>query len=134
LYEDDTEVVRMLLIAGINLKCHREPVIFGCPLAIASSQGYEDVLQLLLPLNAGMDFNDHRGSALQAASHAGRKQIAQLLLQTGADVNQEEGRYGSVLQAAIRYEKHIEVVRLLITAGALCHMMWASTEKLSTGR
>ena len=40
------------------------------------------------------------GSALQAASAKGNKEIIELLLERGVDVNLPGGRFGNALQAA----------------------------------
>ncbi|KAJ7863301.1 hypothetical protein B0H14DRAFT_2349054, partial [Mycena olivaceomarginata] len=51
-------------------------------------------------------------TALQAASHAGHLQIAQLLLESGADVNMPGQKYRSALEAATN-NGHTEIVELL---------------------
>lgn len=52
------------------------------------------------------------GSALEAASCKGHEQVAQRLLESGADID-VEGRYGGALQAAL-YKGHDQVVQLLL--------------------
>ena len=60
---------------------------------------------------------EHYGTALQAASTFGAKNLVQLLLYLGADVNARGGRYGTALQAAI-YQYESGIVQLLLHHGA----------------
>ena len=53
------------------------------------------------------------GNALQAASKWGHKQIVQLLLNQGAEVNAQDGYYGNALQVASRCG-HEHIVQLLL--------------------
>ena len=69
------------------------------------------------------------GSSLQAACTGGDgyqhwnsdmqdyEGTIQLLLKAGADVNQQGGKYGSPLKAALAWE-HVDIVNLLLEAGA----------------
>ncbi|KIL60362.1 hypothetical protein M378DRAFT_83919, partial [Amanita muscaria Koide BX008] len=57
------------------------------------------------------------GNALQAASSGGNKDIVELLLDKGADVNVRGGRYGNALQAALD-EGNKDIVELLLDKGA----------------
>lgn len=64
----------------------------------------------------GADVNSQGGShgtALQAASFSGHREIVQLLLDEGADVNAQGGIHGTALQAA-SLEDHQEIVQLLL--------------------
>lgn len=56
-------------------------------------------------------------TALYIAAQKGVKEMAELLLQNGADVNAETGKWGSALQAATSYGR-TEVVKLLLKHGA----------------
>ena len=56
-------------------------------------------------------------SPLQAASINGHLEIVQTLLENGADINAQGGRYGNSLQAA-SLNGHYEVVRMLVENGA----------------
>ncbi|RYP18310.1 hypothetical protein DL765_004030 [Monosporascus sp. GIB2] len=61
------------------------------------------------------------GTALQAASYSGCKDIVQVLLEKGADVNIRGGMYRTALQAASR-GGHEEIVQLLLKKGANVNM------------
>jgi ankyrin repeat protein len=78
-----------------------------------------------LLLAAGADVNvtgGYYGTALQAASTQGYKEIVSLLLAAGADVNATGGHYGTALQAA-SYEGSGEIVSLVLAAGAEVNAM-----------
>ena len=70
--------------------------------------------------NVGLDKDNSMlleyGDALQAASDSGHKEIVQLLLERGADVN-AEGEEENALQAA-SHKGHKEIVQLLLERGA----------------
>ncbi len=57
------------------------------------------------------------GTILQAASLGGRKEVVQMLLEKGANVNAQGGYYGNVLQAA-SLGGHKKVVQMLLEKGA----------------
>ncbi|KAH8654691.1 ankyrin repeat-containing domain protein [Ilyonectria robusta] len=57
------------------------------------------------------------GTALQAASERGHKEVVEMLLDKGADVNIEGGAYGTALQAASA-RGHKEIVEMLLDKGA----------------
>ncbi|KAJ6574280.1 hypothetical protein B0H19DRAFT_844193, partial [Mycena capillaripes] len=59
----------------------------------------------------------HYGSALQAASAGGHKDIVQLLIENGAEVNMQDGQFGGALQAASA-DGHKDIVQLLIENSA----------------
>ena len=54
---------------------------------------------------------------LYCASSAGIKEVVQLLIVKGANVNAQDGKYGHSLQAAV-YKGHKEIAKLLIVNGA----------------
>lgn len=65
----------------------------------------------LMPLN-----KNEAGSALYYASYTGLTAAVNLLLDRGANVNEQGGYYGNALQAA-SYQGNIEICRLLIEKG-----------------
>ncbi|EXL45108.1 hypothetical protein FOCG_13867 [Fusarium oxysporum f. sp. radicis-lycopersici 26381] len=72
---------------------------YGTALQAASSEGYPEIVQLLL--DKGADINaqgGYYGNALQAASVWGHGEVMQLLLDNGADANRQGGEYGNALQ------------------------------------
>ena len=91
---------------------------YGNALQAASSEGHDQVVQMLL--DKGADVNaqgGHYGNALQAASSGGHDQVVQMLLDKGADVNAQGGHYGNALQAASS-GGHDQVVQMLLDKGA----------------
>ncbi|KAJ7021961.1 hypothetical protein C8F04DRAFT_1049377 [Mycena alexandri] len=88
------------------------------PLQLASGQGHEGIVGLLLKHGANVNAQGALyGSALQAASHSGHGAVVKLLLEYGADVNVQGGLYGRALQEASA-QGHEQIVRLLLKHGA----------------
>jgi ankyrin repeat protein len=88
--------------------------------AVATPQGYEGVVKLLL--NKGADVNAQigkhgNGNALQAAASQGDEAVVKLLLNNGANVNAQGGKHSNALQAASA-RGHEAVVELLLDKGA----------------
>jgi hypothetical protein len=92
------------------------------PLYFASLFGWTDIVERLLSTGADADVNTQGGTfsnALQAASHEGHEKVVEQLLNAGANVNGQGGRFfttGSPLQAA-SYKGHEKVVERLLSAG-----------------
>jgi ankyrin repeat protein len=66
-------------------------------------------------LHKGADINaqgGNYGSALQAASYKGHKEVVKILLEKGAKVNTGGGRYGNAILAASS-RGHEAVVKML---------------------
>lgn len=88
------------------------------PLSTASSNGYKEVVQLLLEKGANINAEGGLcGRALSAASWAGHKEVVRLLLRNGAKINAEGGAFGNALAAA-SYHGDEGMVRLLLEEGA----------------
>ncbi|KAI9928609.1 hypothetical protein MW887_001824 [Aspergillus wentii] len=90
------------------------------PIQIASEQGHEDMVQMLL--NNGADTHG-RGStdttALGFASSAGHQRIVEMLLEHGADVDEHDvdGHFKTALQLAARAGS-LGIVNILLKHGA----------------
>ena len=79
-----------------------------------------EVIRLLIlrsDVNVNAEYGRGHNSPLQAATHQGRVEYIQLLLDKGADVNAQGGEYGTALRAAA-YKGSREVVQLLLDKGA----------------
>ncbi|KAJ5712997.1 uncharacterized protein N7483_010178 [Penicillium malachiteum] len=86
------------------------------PLSEAASGGYLEFVEWLL--KEGVDLGIKRdGSALQVASLGGYHSVMEILLEAGANVNAQGGRYGNALQAAA-WNGSPETVQILLEAGA----------------
>lgn len=86
----------------------------------AAMHDYHAVFGLLLREAAEMDvgYARRRNHNLQLAVCSGHADIARLLIENGADVNFEGGKYGSPLQAAAATAGMQSIVELLIATGA----------------
>jgi ankyrin repeat protein len=88
-------------------------------LHLASFLGFTELCEQLV--GAGHDIHAkagfESGSVLHSASYQGHEAIVRFLLQSGADVNDEGGRFGYALQAASD-GGHEAIVKLLLQSGA----------------
>ncbi|KAJ7327642.1 ankyrin repeat-containing domain protein [Mycena albidolilacea] len=84
-----------------------------------TTEGSEELLTLLsiLPHQLSDVPNRYDPTALQAASFNGHKDIAELLISRGANVNAQHEYYGTALQAASS-KGHKDIAELLINTGA----------------
>ncbi|KAF3005617.1 hypothetical protein E8E13_002525 [Curvularia kusanoi] len=146
-YHGNVEIVRLLLEAGADIEAETEDN--GTALHIAAHEDHEDVVRLLLEEGASrcIEVEDcgHK-TALDVAIFEGsvasvrllieegaevkddqlffpgcwrNEEIAQLLLEHGADVNAENSDGDSVLQDAVFYSKtNKEFLKLLMDQGA----------------
>jgi ankyrin repeat protein len=113
-------IMRLLLDHGADVNV-RDGYIFDQ----AAAQGDDTVLEVLLASGV-LDENRQRflNQALQSAARWGKPQTCQWLVDRGANVNYEGGKYGSALQAAVcehywpRHDTTLEVAQLLIKNGA----------------
>lgn len=61
--------------------------------------------------------NVHKMAPLLLTAENRHKEVVKLLLDRGADVNAQGGKYGSALRAASHW-RHKQVVKLLVDKGA----------------
>jgi ankyrin repeat protein len=84
-------------------------------LSIASRYGRMELFQLLL--EKGASSRTIYGEPLQVCSYWGWEKQVQELLENGAEVNAQGGRYGNALQAASA-QGHVAIVEMLLKQGA----------------
>lgn len=112
------ELIRVLLDnqADVNMyDCH-----YGAALHAASFEGQDATVRMLI--DAGADVNAKvperdQETALQAACIGNHKEIAEVLLQNGADPNIQDGYHGNALTWAA-FKNNKGVIRLLLDYGA----------------
>jgi ankyrin repeat protein len=69
-------------------------------------------------MESGVDLNGYYGNALQAASLSGHREVVELLLNKGADVNTRPRLFGNGPQAASA-NTHPAIVDFLLERGAI---------------
>ncbi|KAF8208286.1 ankyrin repeat-containing domain protein [Mycena galopus ATCC 62051] len=121
-----SEVVRFLLGMGADVDaCGGE---FGNALQAAVVKRHITIVRLLIEAEVNLDAQGGTGptyyglskstsTALQAASAMGNEEMVRLLVESGADVNIKEGKYGTALQGASSRGHH-KVVHFLLDNGA----------------
>lgn len=89
-------------------------------LPVASGRGFLPMVKLLLAHGADVNYvheNDPFPTALHVAAGDGQKEIAEFLLDQGADREALVGNYGSPLQSAVNCGE-LDIVKFLIIRGA----------------
>ncbi|KAH8745815.1 ankyrin repeat-containing domain protein, partial [Diaporthe sp. PMI_573] len=87
---------------------------------LAALNGHDKVLGNLLDDSdkAALNVRDGKGrTPLMWGCLVGHKEVVQMLLDKGADVNTQGGEYGNALHAA-SHQGHKEVVQMLLDKGA----------------
>ena len=113
-----TEIVNSLLqrYANVDAQTHNGDIA----LTLAAKMGHKDVVALLLNLRRNRYYIHTQGqwkhTALEWAACLGRKEVVKLLIERGANVN-DQNDYRTVLMLAAE-EGHTEIVQMLIEAGA----------------
>jgi ankyrin repeat protein len=114
---NDVTAVKTMLAEGADLEARERELT---PLTIAAERGHVAIFHLLLEAGAEPAVRGSNGvDLLTLAAASGEPGICRSLLARGLDVNGSDtaGKLGSPLcQAA--YEGHVEVVQLLLEAGA----------------
>ncbi|GAB0096235.1 ankyrin repeat and MYND domain-containing protein 2 [Sergentomyia squamirostris] len=81
-----------------------------------------ELRNILLELKTSVDFVDENGmTALQHACYKGNKEIAQMLIDRGADVNASKHEYNYTALHFAALSGNVEVCMLLLHAGADAH-------------
>ena len=117
-YNDDLEMVKMLLAAGANVKATtREGAI--TPLFMACTNGDAAMIEALLKAGADAKSVKANGTtALMTASASGSADAAKVLIENGAEVNTKEAVYG---QTALMFAASLGrdgVIKVLMEHGA----------------
>ncbi|XP_021693562.1 uncharacterized protein LOC110674132 [Aedes aegypti] len=95
-----------------------EYIFNGTPLHTAASNGYIEMVKLLIDHNVNIDTKDDAGrTPLHRASRNGHLEVAKLLIDRGANVYTMDFAEVTPLHRASR-NGHLEVVKLLIDKGA----------------
>ncbi|KAF3034655.1 hypothetical protein E8E12_000551 [Didymella heteroderae] len=100
-YHGHEETVELLLAKGANVR--KKGGKYSCALGVAVSSYWDkaNVVRLILDADADMDVLIDGCNPLEAAAYHGNSDIVELLLNRGADVNKQGGKYGCALGAAV---------------------------------
>ena len=115
------ETARALIAAGADVNAR--DAIGDSPYLLAGARGHTEILRLTLAAGADLtSTNRYGGTALTPACHYGHVDNVRVLLASRIDINQVN-RLGwtCLLEAVILGDggaRHIEIVRMLIAAGA----------------
>jgi ankyrin repeat protein len=112
--ERDFEVVELFLDAGIDPNV---PDQYGnTALIMATIQGYEDIVDLLLDHGADIKSRDKKFQAtpLIWAALKGQTAVAKLLIDKGADLNAKENRNGMTALYAAVLKGYTEMVKIFL--------------------
>lgn len=95
----------------------------GPPLISAASEGYGELVTLLLEHNADIEQRNSRGeSALHKAVTAGHSEIIQLLLEAGAQLESKNNGQQTPLHVACLHQLPA-ITALLLESGASCNAL-----------
>ena len=108
-------IVELLLDSGIEVNVCREQI--NCAFSAAVYAGREGVVRFLLGQGANPNIRKDEQDLLYSASSRGYKNIVQILIDNGADVNVQGGEYGYAIWAAMS-QGYNEIVDLLLQHGA----------------
>lgn len=89
----------------------------GTPLSEAAGLGYTKLVKYLLSVNAKIVFDGQDEPTLIKATHSGKFEIVQMLLNAGADINIKNDLDETPLHIAAQ-RNDLEMVRMLVRAGA----------------
>jgi ankyrin repeat protein len=118
---NEIEVARFLIREGADVNA--KDFVHDTPFLLAAAEGRIEILKMALAVDADLkDTNRYRGTALIPAAHHGHVEAVKLLLAT--PINRDHVNnlgWTALLEAVILGDggqKHTEIVRLLVEAGA----------------
>ncbi|PGG97626.1 hypothetical protein AJ79_09136 [Helicocarpus griseus UAMH5409] len=110
-------VAKLLINRGIDVNKKLKYSPCSTALQLASRQGLQDIVELLISKGADVNAHDRVGTALISACEGGYENIAKILINNGADVNiRALGGYDALIKAS--KSGHRDIVELLINQGA----------------
>src|SRR5690349_5698161 len=117
-YNDDVELVKMLLDAGANVKAAtREGAI--TPLFMACTNGDAPMIEALLKAGADAKSVKSNGTtALMTAAASGSAEAVKVLIEHGADINAKEAVYGQTALMFAAALNRDSVIKVLMEHGA----------------
>lgn len=117
--EGHSEVVKFLIARGATVKARNDRGFTA--LHAAAYRGHLAVVKLLMvnDINLNDAENRFRATPLHLAAEDNRRNVAEFLVDKGADLEAKEGNgYTPLTKAGFR--EHWELARLLIDRGAVC--------------
>jgi len=118
IYNGHSTLTRLLVFIGANVNARDKHFDYSTPLISVSSQGQNEIIELLIDAGADINAHDIWDTALTSAIKAGHLATVKLLIQKGADVNfSSPGDIQTPVMLAVLLSK-IDLVKLLLDAGA----------------
>jgi ankyrin repeat protein len=112
------EGVKFILGTGKDPNCKTEEDAWT-PLWIAACHGHSDITRMLLDAGANVNATNRKGcTALREASQIGATEVVRLLLEHSANVDLAPHDFQDAPLIVAAAKDHIEVVKLLLAAGA----------------
>lgn len=117
-YNDDLELVKLLLASGASVDAHTR-LRSLTPLHMAAENGDAALIEALLKAGAGVNASNDSGTTpLMIAAASGSTASVTTLLASGAEINAREKAYGQTALFFAADRNRADVVRLLLSKGA----------------
>ena len=114
---NNTRFMKKLIDAGANINSKNERK--KTPLHLAAGHQKIETLRLLVTEGANLEAKDKNGyTPLHQAVFMRKGDSIEYLIENGADVNARTKNGVSILHTSVTYRSYIELVRMLIEAGA----------------
>ncbi|KAF5657495.1 ankyrin repeat protein [Fusarium circinatum] len=109
------ELTKLLLQKGLRTNRFLIQEDLDLALQEAAEKGHIEIVRFLL--NQRTNHNKIIGGALQGAAHGGHLAVMELLLDSGADIDAQDDRFGSALEAGAM-SINLSALRMLLDRGA----------------
>jgi len=136
------DIAELLIEGGADVNERANPLAYRTPLVNAVRAGSLRIVEMLLQREARMDETCERGrTLLMMAAHYGHADIAERLIESGADIHIRSYSHKTAIDYAVE-ARHDSVISLLEAKGAVskpglflsCGAAWACKERMAAIR